>query len=246
MTRGLVDYIRSRTIAYDYDDYFAYTSLFQFDLAILQRHFTTPGVLVDLGCGTGRLLVPFAREGFHGIGVDLSPHMLKVVGDKAQAENLQIDRVLANLTELGCLADHSADYCICMFSTLGMIRGHANRLACLRHVRRILKPGGLLVLHVHNRYYNLYDPQGRWWLVSNGWRSLWNSEEEAGDKTYDYRGVRNMFLHVFTKPELKRLLKQAGFRVREWIPLDTQRHRPLPAAWFFEQLRTNGWIVVAE
>ena len=54
--------------------------------------------------------------------------MLDVVGQKAEAEQLPIDRILANMVELDCLRDAVADYCISMFSTLGMIRGHANRL----------------------------------------------------------------------------------------------------------------------
>ena len=54
-----------------------------------------------------------------------------------------------------------------LFSTLGMIRGRENRQRVLNHVRRILKPGGLFVVHVHNLWYNLYDPGGPWWLVKN-------------------------------------------------------------------------------
>ena len=55
------------------------------------------------------------------MGVDLSPHMLAVAGEKARRENLAIERVLANIVELNALADQMADYVICMFATLGMI-----------------------------------------------------------------------------------------------------------------------------
>src|SRR6185437_4227199 len=166
-TRSLWQYGQADHIAKDYDDYFAQNSLFEFDLAVLERHFAKPGLLVDLGCGTGRLLVPFARRGYRGLAVDLSRPMLDVVGEKAAAEQLPIDRVLANMTELGFLRDASADYCISMFSTLGMVRGRENRRQALRHARRILKPGGKLAIHVHNRWYSLFDPQGRWWLLEN-------------------------------------------------------------------------------
>lgn len=233
-------------IADDYDDYFAENSLFDFDEAVLARHFTRPGLLVDLGCGTGRLLVPFARRGFRGLAVDLSMPMLEVVGQKAAEEKLPIDRLRANLTELDCLRDGVADYCISMFSTLGMIRGRANRLKALRHTRRILKPGGKFVLHVHNRWYNLFDPQGRVWLAKNLFGSMVRRDQEPGDKFFDYRGIPNMFLHVFTRRELKADLRRAGFRIVELIALDTERRHALQRPWLFGRLRANGWIVVCQ
>ncbi len=246
VTRGLWQYAQADHIADHYDDYFAQNSLFDFDRAVLERHFTQPGLLVDLGCGTGRLLVPFTRRGFRGLAVDLSMPMLEVVGQKAAEEQLPIDRLRANLTELDCLRDGVADYCISMFSTLGMIRGRANRLKALSHTRRILKPGGKFVLHIHNRWYNLFDPQGRVWLAKNLLASLAGRDQEPGDKFFDYRGIPNMFLHVFTRREIKADLRRAGFRIVEFIALDTQRRHALRRPWLFGRLRANGWIVVCQ
>jgi SAM-dependent methyltransferase len=244
VTLGLWQYAHADHIADDYDDYFAENSLFEFDESVLAGHFTQPGLLVDLGCGTGRLLVPFARRGFRGLAVDLSMPMLDVVGQKAREESLSIDRVRANLTQLDCLRDGVADYAICMFSTLGMVRGRQNRRRALGHAWRLLKPGGKFVLHVHNRWYNLFDPQGRVWLMRNLWGAWWRGDQEPGDKFFDYRGIPNMFLHVFTRGELKADLAAAGFRIVEFIALDTQRRHALRRPWWLGRLRANGWIVV--
>jgi SAM-dependent methyltransferase len=246
MTLGLWQYAHADHIAYDYDDYFAYNSLFDFDESVLARHFGPSGLLVDLGCGTGRLLVPFARRGFRGLAVDVSMPMLDVVGQKSREESLPIDRLRADMTQLDCVRDAVADYAICMFSTLGMIRGRANRLRVLRHARRILKPGGKFVLHVHNRWYNLFDPQGRVWVARNMLGSLVRRNQEPGDKFFDYRGIPNMFLHVFTRRELKADLVAAGFRILEFIALDTERRHALRRPWLFGRLRANGWIVVCQ
>lgn len=245
-SRGLWDYVEADHIADDYDEYFAYNQLFKYDLEVLEQHFTRPGRLVDLGCGTGRLLVPFAERGFSTLAVDLSLPMLRVVGNKARAGNLPIDRVLANLVELGCLADHSADYCILMFSTLGMIAGNDNRRRVLAHVRRILKPGGLFAIHVHNRLFNLFDPQGRWWLAGSYLGRGRRQGLEVGDKIFDYRGIPNMRLHLFTRRELLKELRLAGFRIRELISLNTERQRPLAMPWLFGSIRANGWIAICE
>lgn len=243
MTRSLWEYAQADHIADDYDEYFAYNSLFEFDAALLARHFERPGVLVDLGCGTGRLLMPFARRGFQCVAVDLSRPMLEVVGDKAADLGVPIDRLLVNLVELDCFREATVDYAICMFSTLGMVRGQANRRRVLQHVFRMLKPGGLFVVHLHNRWYNLFDSQGRAWLASNAWRSMWR-RAEFGDKEFDYRGIPNMYLHVYTLREMRRELRRAGFEIVELTALDTERRHALPHAWWLGRLRANGWIAV--
>jgi SAM-dependent methyltransferase len=246
VTRSMWDYAQAEHIAEDYDEYFAYNRLFDFDEAILRSYFARPGLIVDLGCGTGRALVPLVRDGHRGLAVDLSLEMLTVVGDKATEEGLPIDRVLANLVELQCLADQIADYAICLFSTLGMIRRGDNRRRVLRHVRRILKPGGLFVLHIHNFWYNLFDPEGPWWVLKSIAQAPFRREFEMGDKQFDYRGIPQMYLHVFRRCEVLRLLRDTGFRVRELIPLDYRRSGRLRFAWWMGNVRANGWIVVCE
>ncbi|HTN78022.1 MAG TPA: class I SAM-dependent methyltransferase, partial [Pirellulaceae bacterium] len=197
VTRGMWEYAHNDQIATDYDAYFSGTKLFDLDGAILQRHFVEPGLVADLGCGTARALVPLVKRGFRGLAIDLSEPMLSVVRDKAAKEQLDITCLLANLVELDGVADHAVDYCISLFSTLGMIRGRENRHKALVHTRRILKPGGKFVLHVHNYWYNLYDPGGPWWVVGNFCRATFRRDIEPGDKFFFYRGVNNMFLHVF-------------------------------------------------
>ncbi|QDU99144.1 class I SAM-dependent methyltransferase [Lignipirellula cremea] len=247
VTRGLWDYVHRDHIADDYDGYFAYNRLFEFDEQILKDHFVKPGAWVaDLGCGTGRALVPLARLGLQGLAIDLSEPMLRIVQEKAELENLPITCLRCNLVEMDALVDGGVDYAMCMFSTLGMVRGGANRQTVMNNVFRILKPGGLFILHVHNRYYNLYDPGGPRWLLQNFYQSLVDPEVERGDKWFQYRGVPNMYLHVFTRRELTRLITGAGLRIQQMVLLDHSRMRALRRPWMFGQLRANGYIVICQ
>lgn len=251
VTRGLWDYVHSEPIAYDYDSYFAYNRLFEFDERVVlneiqQRQIPQGATIADLGCGTGRALVTLARQGYRGLAIDLSELMLQVVRGKAEAEALPIECLHANWVELDCVADSTVDGAVSLFSTLGMIRGRANRLQALRHTRRILKPRAPFVLHVHNYWYNLYDPGGPWWVLGNLCRATFVRDIEPGDKFFDYRGVPNMFLHVFRWNELKHDLRKAGFRVVRVMPLDPRRHQALRIPWLASRLRANGWIVVCE
>lgn len=251
ITRGLWEYAHSDAVASDYDEYFAHNQLFEFDLRIvveelMRREIGEGAVVADLGCGTGRALVTLARRGYRGLAVDLSQRMLEVVREKVVDDSLPIQCVQANWVELYGIAEATVDGAISLFSTLGMIRGRENRVAALKHTRRILKPGGPFVLHAHNYWYNLYDPGGPWWVLGSVCRAILKRDIEAGDKFFPYRGVPNMFLHVFRLGELKQDLRQAGFRITRVVPLAPQRFRELRAPWFAATLRANGWIVVCE
>ena len=202
--------------------------------------------VADLGCGTGRALVPLVQQGFDGLAVDLSMKMLHIVQEKADVDDLPIECVQANLVEMDGLADESVDHAICLFSTLGMIQGRDNRRKALRHMSRILRPDGLLILHVHNFWFNLYDPGGIRWVLGSLLKSWTRKDHDAGDKFFNYRGVHNMFLHVFRRRELVSDLRQADFRIRQMVYLDATREGELSRKWFLGDLRANGWIVVCQ
>jgi hypothetical protein len=61
--RGLWDYLHNPDLARNYDNYLADSSLPRVDEEFVAGHCPRPGKLIDLGCGTGRLLIPFARRG---------------------------------------------------------------------------------------------------------------------------------------------------------------------------------------
>ncbi len=248
VSHGTWEYLHRASIADDYDDYFAHNSLFEFDQRLLAEEFQPPGLVADLGCGTGRALVPLCREGHSGLAIDLSAHMLRIVREKAEAEDLDIECLESNLVDISpdLVASDTVDYAMCMFSTLGMIKGHANRLAALRAAYRILRPGGKLVVHVHNFWFNLRDPGGPWWVLRSLVTGPFRREMDVGDKFFPYRGVPDMFLHVFRPGELRRLVRRPGFRILRWIPLEVTRRHPLPHPWLLGGLRANGWIVVLE
>ncbi|GAA4432570.1 class I SAM-dependent methyltransferase [Bremerella cremea] len=246
VTRGSLDYIESAAIADGYDEDLAFGSDFQFDEETIANFIPPEGLVADLGCGTARALIPLVRRGNRGLAVDLSPEMLRIVAEKAKQEQLDIACVEANLCELDMIADQSVDHAICMFSTLGMIKGADNRRTFLDHTYRMLKPGGRFVVHVHNFWFNLFEPNGAYWLASHLVKSRMTKGMERGDKYYRYRGIPNFFLHVFSKGEFARALKQSGFKVVRQIPLRMDRQAELSNAWLFGGWRASGWIALCE
>lgn len=246
VTRGLWDYLHDAELARDYDATLAGSPLIAADVRFAEQHFPTPGRLIDLGCGTGRLLLPFARRGFRVLGVDLSAEMLRLAGEKAAAAGVQVQRLQANIVELDGLRDGSFDYAACLFSTLGMVSGSAERRRVVGHVYRLLRPGGRFVLHVHNRWFNFWDRRGRRWLAKDVLRSL-AGKPGAGDRPLPvHRGIAGLSLHQFTRREAVRLLGGAGFRLREVRPVGLREDATLPLPWWFGWLRAYGYLIAAE
>ncbi|WP_231617235.1 class I SAM-dependent methyltransferase [Novipirellula aureliae] len=221
---GTWDYVNERTIADHYDAFVADTPLCRLDQQIVAGEFPLLNLdnslansvsILDLGCGSGRVALPLASRGYEVIGVDLSNRMLEVMLEKSRTAELRgsVHAVRANLVELDGFADHSIDHAICMFSTLGMIKGRQYRQQLLRHVARILRPAGKLVVHVHNRWAVLREPKGPQRVIGSYLRSRFHSEHEFGDYIYSYRGLSKMFMHRFSRRELAADLVHCGWKI---------------------------------
>lgn len=246
VSRGLWDYLHDAGLARGYDASLAGSPLLTVDLHFTEERFPSPGRLIDLGCGTGRLAVSFARRGFCTVAVDLSEEMLRVVGEKATAAGVTVGRVQANLVELDGLRDGAFDYAACLFSTLGMVTGADERRRVIGHVYRLLRPGGRFVLHVHNRWFNFWDAPGRRWLAVDVLKSV-VGRAGAGDRPMPvHQGIAGLSLHHFTRGEAVRLLRQAGFRVLEVLPVGLRDGGKLPRPWWLGWLRAYGYLIAVE
>lgn len=112
-----------------------------------------PASVLELGCGTGRLIGPIARRGlahrpdFKLVGLDLSAALL------AEArERLDADPVLRDVVRLveADMSDFALverfDLVIIAFNGLGFVVGPGRQRACLHAVRRHIAPGGRLAI----------------------------------------------------------------------------------------------------
>ena len=233
--------MHNAALARGYDEAMLGSALFRADEAFVLEH-CPPGRLVDLGCGTGRLLIPLARRGWWVLGVDLSPEMLAVARDRAFESGVEVSLLRANLVDLGGIGTASFDRATCLFSTLGMVAGEEARRRVVAEAFRVLRPGGRFVLHVHNRWFHLGDRAGRRWLRRDLWRR-WRGDPSAGDSVMPtHQGVAGLTLHLFDRAEALALVRDAGFRIVavRAVAIDGGEIRRL-AGW-----RAYGFLIAAE
>jgi SAM-dependent methyltransferase len=241
VSRGLWDAVHDPEAAREYDARLTGTPLLAVDVDFVRRHCPRPGRLIDLGCGTGRLAVTLAGSGYCCTAVDLSAEMLAIVGEKAAAAGVEIARLQANLVDLSALPDASFEYAACLFQTLGLIDGAESRRRAVAHVHRVLRPGGVFVLHVHNRWFNAWTRHGRRLLVGDLWNALLGRQAAGDYRMPAHHGLGPMPMHLFTRGEIAGLLRGTGFEIVEVRPITVDGS----VAGWPSRLRAYGYLVAA-
>ena len=249
VARGTWEYTQRESIAADYAEFLKHTPLISIDLKLMLASLPVPkpnrtSRVIDLGCGDGRALRELWQHGYDVLGIDLSQPMLNRVTEELWGDDIGSRLVRANVVQLECLQDEIADHAICLFSTIGMIQGRVHRRAFIKHLARVVKPGGTLVLHVHNRNDAWRDIPSAMGYLKSAWKWLSSRGCELGDRTYAYRGLADMFLHTYSLAELRCDLRQNGWLLKEVISISSMSDLRLAAPWLLPSFRAGGFIAI--
>jgi ArsR family transcriptional regulator len=133
-----------------------------FDLPRAVAAFLPPdAVAVDLGCGTGHVLEAMLPRASEVIGVDGSARMLELARRRFAADASRVSLRIGDLEHLP-LRDREAD-----FISINMVLHHLSTpAAALEEARRVLRPGGTLVVTDFDRHDNesMRSAYGDRWL----------------------------------------------------------------------------------
>lgn len=197
---------------------------------------TTGGPVLELGCGTGRLLAPLLRAGYEVTGVDSSAAMLDRARRKLETvSGFGWQLVQGNLTDLPALPSEGFGMAFCALNTWAHVHDRVGALRALRAIHRALRPAGLLIL-------DLEDPEGRPHgrgelllaavfadgddTITKTVATVYDPSEGADDVTiiWDRTGdgaLRRTVVQTRMRPygrgETEQMLARAGFSVRELL-----------------------------
>ena len=135
----------------------------------LRRALGATGKILELGCGTGRILIPIAEAGCAITGVDASEHMLTRCRQKLGALPKSVtDRVRLIKGDMAHLKfDDTFSLAIIPFRAFQHLISTEDQLSCLSGLNRNLLPKAKLIFDVFNVRFD---------IVSNP-----NSSKEAED-----------------------------------------------------------------
>jgi SAM-dependent methyltransferase len=131
------------------------------ELALLEETLAEyPGLSLEVGCGSGRLLLPLLRKGLPVEGLELSPEMLGLCREAAASEGL------APLLHEGDMESFApgkkyASVLVPAFT----LQLAADPAAALAHFRGLLEQGGVIYLSVFIPMAELHRelPEGEWY-----------------------------------------------------------------------------------
>jgi tRNA (uracil-5-)-methyltransferase TRM9 len=147
------------------------------------------GLILDVGCGTGRNLI----EGKKFVAFDISKNMIYIARKKLVYRD-DIQFLLADANGMPFQAK-SFDAAI-VVSTLHTMH-RKDQISLLKELHRLLKPGGHALVTVWNKR------QPRFFMKSREAFVEWKIGEKNLQRYY----------YLFTKSELKNLLEREGFEV---------------------------------
>lgn len=113
---------------------------------------SSPGKILELGCGTGRVLIPVARAGCSIVGIDQSPEMLAVCEQTLRRETTEVRSrttlIQGDMRQFE-LSEHFSMIML-PFRPFQHLVDIDDQLSCLACIRRHLNDDGRLVLDVFN------------------------------------------------------------------------------------------------
>jgi SAM-dependent methyltransferase len=194
--------------------------------------------VLELGCGTGRVLIPLARAGFRVTGIDNSPAMLALARDKLAAPGLSAK---AKVFQADMRSFHLEDrfrLAICPINTFMHMLTISDQTMALECARAHLGDKGLLVLDLFNPDVALlFEGAGRLVFereltdpvsgtkISKMVSSWVDPAQQLNYVTYFYdevsangelrRTVVPIKQRYFYRFEMQHLLERGGFRVEQ-------------------------------
>lgn len=185
--------------------------------------------ILELCCGTGRLTLPIAKDGYNICGVDYTPSMLEQAKAKASEAGLNIHFIEADIRALSL--HETFDLIFIPFNSIHHLYKNEDLFKTLEGVKNHLKEGGILLLDCFNpniQYiveaekeqkviaeYTTND--GREVLIKQTMRYENATQVNRIEWHYfingEFHSTQNLDMRLFFPQELDSYLEWAGFNI---------------------------------
>ena len=190
---------------------------------ILKEHGIGDGLVLDLGCGTGKMTRLLAKQGYDMIGVDMSEDMLGIAREHEESEGILY--LLQDMREFELYGTVKAVVSVC--DCMNYILEPEELLAVFKLVNNYLDPGGIFVFDM-NTPWKYREELGIQTICENRedasfiWDNYFDEESEINE--YDlslfietdkdsglYRKYEEThYQRAYTLEEMKKLIRKSG------------------------------------
>ena len=201
----------------------------------------TGGPVLEVGCGSGRILFPIAQRGHECVGVDFSNKMLDRFRQRVSREDDAIKSRI-NLVQADIANDdlerERFSFVFFAFGMLGFLIEEGEAARALNHASVSLKPGGTLIVERRNRFADRYHaarefdwikkwPQKNAIVCQSHTDLIIDSARQIRQTLYFYEGIDSagqhfafqqvLYFREFSSLEIEELLRSAGLVVKQYF-----------------------------
>ena len=191
---------------------------------LLKEHGVEKGLVLDLGCGTGKLTRMLAGRGYDMIGVDCSGEMLELAAQ--QNEDGRILYLQQDMREFELYGTVRAIVSIC--DSMNYLMEYEELVQVLRLANNYLDPGGIFIFDM-NTPYKYREVLGEQTIAENGEEGsfIWENyfDEEQGINEYDLtlfireedgryqKYEETHFQRAYDQQTIKKAIEEAGLKL---------------------------------
>lgn len=167
--------------------------------------------ILDVGCGNGRLLEALVDRKVEYLGLDQSPNLI----DLAQKNYPNYDFRIGDLLDLGQIEEHNFDWVFCL-AVFHHLPSNKLRIQALKQLRNKVNTQGRVIISTWNLWG---QPKYRVLIWKFFFLKLIKKHKmKFGDVLFSWKNsqqqiVSQRYYHAFSAFQLKRLARQAGFKV---------------------------------
>ncbi|HEX4208075.1 MAG TPA: class I SAM-dependent methyltransferase [Ktedonobacteraceae bacterium] len=195
------------------------------------------GKILELACGSGRVLLPLAQEGYALTGVDTSDAMLGLARRNLEAAgvNEQCSLIQQDISQLAL--PHKFRLAFIALGSFAHITARKAQQQALAAIHAHMSPGGIFILDISNADARYMEELSGQVLHQGSWRTedgdylthfvspASSTERHLLELTHFYdqhrqggtvaRTIVTTYLYLFERGEIEVLLEQAGFTIKD-------------------------------
>lgn len=131
-------------------DHISYEDWADYVSSILRREGIHSGIVLELGCGTGKMTRQMAMKGYEMIGIDTSEEMLSIARDYSDRTQDGILYLCQDMREFELYGTVSAVICVC--DSMNYMLTEEDLKKVFRLVNNYLDPGGIFIFDMDTPY----------------------------------------------------------------------------------------------